>query len=142
MGRLLAIDFGRKRCGLAVTDPLQLVGNGLVTVRTCDLIKYIQEYCSKENVDAIILGNPTTLRGEPSESQQWLKPTLAQLRKALPHITLILYDERFTSLLAHKAMLDGGLKKTDRQDKALVDKISAAIILNDYLSSKQREFKV
>ncbi len=135
MGRLLAIDFGRKRCGIAVTDPLRIAANPLETVRTCDLDKFITGYCAREAVDKIIVGLPVTMRGEPSESQQWLRPAIARLQKLLPDMPIVFSDERFTSVLAHRAMLDGGLKKTDRRDRAMVDRISAAIILNDYLSS-------
>lgn len=138
MARLLAIDFGRKRCGIAVTDPLQIAANGLETVRTCDLVKFVKDYCAREAVEAIVVGLPTTMRGQASESQQWLRPAMARLQQAMPQMPIVYYDERFTSVLAHKAMLDGGLKKTARQDKALVDRISAAIILNDYLSSRTR----
>lgn len=138
MGRLLAIDFGRKRCGIAVTDPLRICANALATVRTCDLIDYVREYCSRESVDGIIVGLPTTLRGEPSESQQWLKPAMARLKKAMPQMPVVYYDERFTSSIAHRAMIDGGMKKQDRRDKNVVDQIAASIILNDYLSSNNR----
>ena len=99
------------------------------------LEKFITAYCSREAVDKIIVGLPTTMRGEPSESQQWLRPAVARLQKLLPDMPFVFSDERFTSVLAHRAMLDGGLKKTDRRDRAMVDRISAAIILNDYLSS-------
>lgn len=137
MGRLLSIDFGRKRCGIAVTDPLRIAANGLTTVRTCDLCDFVKKYVEAEQVDAIIVGLPTTLRGEPSESQQWLRPEMAKLKKAIPAIPLRYFDERFTSALAHQAMLHGGMKKMDRRDKGTVDMISAAIILNDYLQSRQ-----
>lgn len=136
MGRLLSIDFGRKRCGIAVTDPLRIVANGLTTVRTCDLIDFIKNFVAENGVDEIVVGLPTTLRGEPSESQRWMRPTITKLQNELREIPIVFYDERFTSALAHKAMIDAGMKKTDRQDKAVVDKISAAIILNDYLQSK------
>lgn len=136
MGRLLSIDFGRKRCGIAVTDPLRIVANGLTTVRTCDLIDFIKNYVTENEVDEIVVGLPTTLRGEPSESQKWMRPTVARLQNEVKGIHVTFYDERFTSTLAHRAMIDGGMKKTDRRDKAVVDKISATIILNDYLQSK------
>lgn len=136
MGRLLSIDFGRKRCGIAVTDPLRIVANGLTTVRTCDLIDFIKNFVAENGVDEIVVGLPTTLRGEPSESQRWMRPTITKLQNELREIPIVFYDERFTSALAHKAMIDAGMKKTDRQDKAVVDKISATIILNDYLQSK------
>lgn len=135
MGRLLSIDFGRKRCGIAVTDPSRIIANGLTTVDTASLTAFITDYTSRETVDEIIVGLPTDMRGAPSESQRWLRPAIARLTKALPHIPIKYYDERFTSVLAHRAMIDGGMKKSDRRDKAIVDKISAAIILNDYLQS-------
>lgn len=137
MARLLSIDFGRKRCGIAVTDPLRIVAGGLDTVRTCDLTAFVKDYCGREEVDAIVVGLPKTMEGLPSESQKWLRPAMAALGRALPQMPVIYYDERFTSVLAHRAMLDGGLGKKARQDKATVDKISAAIILNDYLQSMQ-----
>lgn len=140
MGRLLAIDFGRKRCGIAVTDPSQLIANGLDTIPTASLIDYITRYSQTEPLDGIIVGEPRDMRDRPSESQRYLRPAIARLAKALPNIPITMYDERFTSVLAHRAMLDGGLGRKDRQDKALVDKISAAIILNDYLES--RAFKL
>lgn len=140
MGRLLAIDFGRKRCGIAVTDPSQLIANGLDTIPTASLIDYITRYSQTEPLDGIIVGEPRDMRDRPSESQRYLRPAIARLAKALPNIPITMYDERFTSVLAHRAMLDGGLGRKDRQDKALVDKISAAIILNDYLES--RAFKI
>lgn len=131
----MAIDFGRKRCGIAVTDPSRIVANGLDTVPTAKLIEFVQAYAAREGIDEIIMGEPRDMRDNPSESQRYMRPALARLIKALPHIPVRLYDERFTSVLAHRAMLDGGLGRMDRRDKALVDKISAAIILNDYLQS-------
>lgn len=135
MGRLLAIDFGRKRCGIAATDELRIIANPLATVRTCDLESFVKSYVTANKVDKIIVGWPTTLRGEASESQKYLVPAINRLKKQLPDIDFDYYDERFTSVLAHKAMIDGGMKKSDRRDKAVVDMISASIILNDYLSS-------
>jgi len=137
MGRLLAIDFGRKRCGIAVTDALRIIANPLTTVRACDLNTFVASYTKDNPVDKIIVGLPTTMRGEPSESQRYLMPAIKNLKKALPDIPVEFYDERFTSVLAHRAMIDGGMKKTDRRDKAVVDMISASIILNDYLNSNQ-----
>lgn len=135
MGRLLSIDFGRKRCGIAATDPLRIVANGLTTVATPDLITYIKEYVSREAVDTIIVGLPTTLRGEPSDSMRYLTPVINRLKKEIAPLPIVFYDERFTSVLAHRAMIDGGMKKSDRRDKAIVDEISATILLNDYLQS-------
>lgn len=135
MGRLMAIDFGRKRCGIAVTDVMRIVANGLTTVATASLPAFVAEYCSREPVDAIVVGEPRDMRGNPSESQRFITPALARLRKAVPGMAIIPFDERFTSVLAHRAMLDGGLPKMARRDKALVDEISATILLNDYLQS-------
>lgn len=136
MGRLLSIDFGRRRCGIAVTDPLRIAAGGLTTVATADLIDFVKDYIAREGVDRVIVGLPTTLRGEPSESQRYLTPVINRLRKVIAPVEITFYDERFTSALAHQAMLQGGLRKTARRDKALVDEISATIILNDYLQSK------
>ena len=136
MGRLLSIDFGRKRCGVAVTDSLHIVANGLTTVATVSLIDFIKQYIAKEPVDRIIVGLPTTLRGEPSESMRYLTPVINRLRKEIDPTPIDFYDERFTSVLAHRAMIDGGMKKMDRRNKEIVDEISATILLNDYLQSK------
>ncbi|MDE6311609.1 MAG: Holliday junction resolvase RuvX [Muribaculaceae bacterium] len=138
MGRLMSIDFGRKRCGIAVTDPLRIVANGLTTVPTASLETFVKDYIAREGLDAIIVGEPRDMQGRPSESQRFMRPAIARLRKAIPQeIPIEFFDERFTSVLAHRAMLDGGLSKTARRDKALVDEISASIILNEYLQSKQ-----
>ncbi len=136
MGRLLSIDYGRKRCGIAVTDMLRIVANGLTTVPTHELVKFITDYTSREQVDAIIVGKPTTMKGEPSESMQYIKAGITHLKRQLPSIPVIFWDERFTSVLAHQSMIDSGMKKMARRDKAVVDEISATIILNDYLQSK------
>ncbi|MBR6639223.1 MAG: Holliday junction resolvase RuvX [Muribaculaceae bacterium] len=136
MGRLLSIDYGRKRCGIAVTDSLQIVANGLTTIPTHTIIDFIKKYIATEKVDKIIVGKPTTMRGEDSESMKYITPGINRLRKELPNIPIEFWDERFTSVLAHKSMIDSGMKKTARQDKAIVDEISATIILNDYLQSK------
>lgn len=138
MARILAIDYGRKRCGIAVTDTLQIVANGLTTERTHLLIDFLKKYTQEESVERIIVGLPRQMNNEPSESMKYIEPFLKQLAKALPDIPIEMFDERFTSVLAHKAMIDGGMKKMARRDKEIVDKISATIILNDYLSSKQR----
>ena len=136
MGRLLSIDFGRKRCDIAVTDTLRIVANGLSTVATHTLIDYVKRYVAAEPVDRIIVGLPTTLRGEPSESMRYLTPVINRLRKEIAPLPVEFYDERFTSTLAHRAMLDGGMKKMDRRNREIVDEISATILLNDYLQSK------
>lgn len=137
MGRLIAIDYGRKRCGIAVTDLCRIVATGLTTVPTAKLSDFICDYVTKEDVDAIIVGKPTTLAGEPSESMRYIIPGIRSLQKRIPQsIEIIFWDERFTSTLAHKAMIDGGMRKSRRQDKAIVDEMAATIILNDYLQSK------
>lgn len=138
MGRLMSIDYGRRRCGIAVTDTLRIVASGLTTVETSRLVEFVKNYVAKEPVDAIIVGYPTTLRGEESDSMRYIRPGIGALRKALPpEVEIIFFDERFTSAIAHRAMIDGGMKKMARRDKAIVDEISATIILNDYLSSRQ-----
>lgn len=136
MGRILCIDYGRKRCGIAVTDPLRISATPLATVGAHEILSYTLEYITRNGVDEVIVGKPTTMRGEPSESWQYIEPFIKALVKRLPeNVTLKLYDERFTSTLAHQAMLTGGLKKSTRQDKALVDRTAATIILTDYLQS-------
>lgn len=136
MGKILAIDYGKRRCGLAVTDELRLVGSPLATVDTPRLLEYLKHYIGQNKVDIIIVGEPTTLRGEPSESAKYIEPFISRLRQILPPgVEIARYDERFTSALAHQAMLAGGLGKMARRDKALVDRTAATIILNDYLQS-------
>lgn len=136
MGRIMGIDYGRKRTGVAVTDQLQIVANNLATVPTHTLMQFIQDYMAREQVERIIIGQPTQLNGEPSESMKYITPFVNRLRKELPDMPIVMYDERFTSTIAHQAMIDGGMKKTDRRDKARVDAIAATIILNDYLQSR------
>ena len=137
MGRILSIDFGRKRTGLAATDSLKIVANGLATVPTAQVIDFIKKYMATEEVELIVVGLPRQMNGEPSESTRYLKPFLDRLRKELPEVPVEMFDERFTSTIAHRSMLDGGMKKIDRRDKAIVDTIAATIILNDYLQSRQ-----
>ncbi len=139
MGRILGIDYGRKRTGLAVTDTLQIVAGNLATVPTHTLLSFIKDYLTREPVDRIVIGKPTQLNGEPSESMKYITPFVKLLRKELPDMPIVMYDERFTSTIAHRAMIDGGMKKSDRRDKARVDSIAATIILNDYLQSKYNQ---
>lgn len=136
MGRILGIDYGRKRTGLAVTDPLQIVAGNLATVPTHELLQFIKDYIAREQVERIVIGLPTQLNGLPSESMKYITPFVNRLRKELPDMPVVMYDERFTSTIAHQAMIDGGMKKSDRRDKSRVDAIAATIILNDYLQSK------
>lgn len=137
MGRILAIDYGRKRTGLAVTDTLQLIANGLTTVPSGELVKYLFDYIAREPVERFIVGLPKQMNNEPSENMKFVEAFVTHLKRVIPDIPVEYYDERFTSVLAHKAMLDGGLKKKKRQDKGLVDEISAVIILQAYLESKK-----
>ncbi len=137
MGRIMAIDFGRKRCGVAATDPLRIVATGLGTVATSALNDYVKKYVAEEGVDAIVVGSPTNMNGQPSDSMRYITPALQRLKKVLPaDLPLILYDERFTSVLAHRGMIDSGMSKTQRRDKGVVDTMAATIILNDYLQSR------
>lgn len=140
MGRLLAIDYGRKRCGVAATDTLRIVATALETVATYDLNTYILGYISREPVDAIIVGWPLNMNGEPSESTRYIRPGIERLRKVLPEsIRIIFFDERFTSSLAHRSMIDSGMTRTQRRDKSLPDRMAATIILNDFLQSRSYE---
>lgn len=137
MARILAIDYGRKRTGLAVTDPLQLIAGGLDTVDTAGLFDWLRAYVGREQVERIVIGEPRQPNGQPSENLARVQQFVSRWRKAVPDIPIDYYDERFTSVLAHQAMLDGGLRRKARQDKGLVDKISATIILEDYLRSRK-----
>ena len=137
MARILSIDYGKKRTGLAVTDPLQIIAGGLATVATSELFDYLQAYISREQVEMIVIGEPRQPNGEPSENLARVLQFVNRWRKAVPQVPIQFYDERFTSVLAHQAMLDGGLKKKARQNKGLVDEISATIILEDYMRSKE-----
>ena len=137
MARILAIDYGRKRTGLAVTDPLQIIAGGLATVSTSELFDWLKAYLAKEQVERIVIGEPRQPNGQPSENLQRVQQFVNRWRKAVPEVPIDYFDERFTSVLAHQAMIDGGLKKKARQDKGLVDEISATIILEDYLRSRR-----
>ena len=136
--RILSIDFGRKRTGLAVTDPLQIIAGGLATVATSSLFDYLKDYISKEEVEKIVIGEPRKPNGEPSENYERVRQFVNRWKKAVPAVPIEYYDERFTSVLAHRAMIDGGLTKQARRNKSLVDEISATIILQDYMESHRR----
>jgi len=133
MGRILAIDYGRKRTGLAVTDVLRITANPLLTIETNQLIAWLTDYFAHEPVDEVVIGHPTQMNGQDSESMNYIRPFMGVFKKTFPTIPITMYDERFTSVLAHRAMIDGGMKKKNRQDKAVVDKIAACIILEGYL---------
>lgn len=136
MGRILALDYGEKRTGIAVTDELRLIASGLTTVPTKELILFLKDYVNAENVDIIVVGEPKQMNNTPSESEQYIKPFLVELAKQFPAIAIERQDERFTSKMAFQSMLDSGLKKKQRRDKALVDEISATLILQSYLERK------
>ena len=136
MARILSIDYGKKRTGIAVTDPLQIIAGGLATVSTSELFDWLMAYLAKEQVERIVIGEPRQPNGQPSENLQRVQQFVNRWRKAVPEVPIEYFDERFTSVLAHQAMIDGGLKKKARQDKGLVDEISATIILEDYLRSR------
>ncbi|MBR4564777.1 MAG: Holliday junction resolvase RuvX [Paludibacteraceae bacterium] len=135
MGRILAIDYGRKRTGLAVTDPLRITANPLLTIETNGLIGWLRTYFAQEQVDEVVIGHPTQMNGQESESMNYIRPFIGVFRKEFPDKPITMYDERFTSVLAHQAMLAGGMKKKDRQNKAVVDRIAACIILEGYMDS-------
>ena len=135
--RILSVDYGRKRTGLAVTDPLQLIAGGVATVATSELFDYLKNYIAKEPVERIVIGEPRQPNGAPSENMSRVEQFVNRWRKAVPDVPIEYYDERFTSVLAHQAMLQGGLRKKTRQDKALVDEISATIILQGYMESRR-----
>lgn len=136
MGRLLAIDYGRRRCGLAVTDPLRIVATALATVPTSGLIDYLRDYTAANLVDYIVIGQPVDMSGRPSDSMRYIQPAVGRLRKEFPAIPIHFFDERFTSTLAHRSMLDSGMTKTQRRSREAVDRMAATIILNDFLQSK------
>ena len=137
MGRILAIDFGTKRTGIAVTDPLRIIPGGLTTVATHELMAFLAGYFVKEPVDLIVVGHPTNMNGEESASMQQIRPFVDKLRKQYPDKEVVMFDERFTSVLAQKAILEAGIKKMARRNKALVDEVSATIILESYMNSIQ-----
>jgi putative Holliday junction resolvase len=135
MARILSIDYGRKRTGIAVTDPMKIIANGLTTVASGELIDFIKSYTAREPVELIVVGLPRQMNNELSESWRYIEPFLKKLKKEMPDMPVELVDERFTSVLAHQAMRDGGLRKKARQNKELVDEISATIILQSYLEN-------
>jgi putative Holliday junction resolvase len=135
--RVMAIDYGLKRTGIAVTDPLQLIANGLTTVATKDLEAFVLDYVAREDVERIVVGHPRQMSGQDSENMRRITPFVNRLRKLLPSVPVELFDERFTSVLAHRAMLESGISRKARQNKALVDEISACIILQDWMEARR-----
>lgn len=134
MARLLAIDYGKKRCGIAVSDPLQLIANGLTTVATDTLIPFLKNYFATETVEKVLIGMPKNLRNEDTHATQLVEQFLVRFQEIFPGMPFQTLDERFTSKMAFQTMIDSGLKKKDRQNKALVDEISATILLQSYMS--------
>lgn len=135
MGRIIAIDYGTKRTGLAVTDPMQIIASGLTTVETKELIQYLKTYTEEEKVEKFVVGEPKQMNNTASESEIHIQKFLEKLIKEFPNIPVVRVDERFTSKMAFQTMIDSGLKKKQRQNKALVDEISATLILQSYLAS-------
>ncbi|HIU54278.1 MAG TPA: Holliday junction resolvase RuvX [Candidatus Gallibacteroides avistercoris] len=138
MARILSIDYGQKRTGIAVTDPLQIIANGVTTVPSEQIIDFLRTYLQTEQVETIVVGLPKQMNNEPSENMRRIKPFVQKLKATFPDIPIVYFDERFTSTLAHRTMLEGGMKKKERQNKAKVDEISAVIILQGYLESKKQ----
>lgn len=136
MGRILAIDYGQKRSGIAVTDELKIIANGLTTVHSKDLITFLKEYLQKENVECFVVGLPKQMNGTASDSERFITPFIHKLKKEFPMIPIHRYDERFTSKMAFQTMIDAGLKKKDRRNKELVDTISATLILQSFMQSQ------
>lgn len=141
VGRILAIDYGKKRIGLAVSDPCGIIATGLRTVLSHEIFEFLQEYTAGEKVDLFVVGHPKQMDNSDSGSMVYLKPFLAGLKRKFPEIPVVMYDERFTSVLAHKALIEGGARKKTRRDKALVDTLSAVIILTSYME-QQRNLKM
>ncbi|HVN57407.1 MAG TPA: Holliday junction resolvase RuvX [Bacteroidales bacterium] len=136
MARILAIDYGKKRAGFAVTDPLQMIASPLATVPAGEAESFISEYIAKEDVVEIVIGYPVTLNNEPSESVKYIEPFIKKIKKTFPGIVVTTFDERFTSRIAFRAMIDGGLRKKERRDKGMVDRISASVILQSFLERR------
>ena len=132
----MAIDLGRRRCGIAVTDPLQIIANGLTTVESAKLVDFVMDYVKTEAVETLVIGEPKDMKNNPSDCSKYIDPIVNRLKKVLPDMNIVRYDERFTSVMAHQTMIDAGLKKSKRQDKELVDTIAATIILQSYMESK------
>ena len=134
MGRILAFDYGTKRTGIAVTDPLQLIASGLKTVETSEILTFLKAYCTDEEVVLFVVGLPKQMNNLPSESEQFIKSFIRNLKRTFPEIPIKREDERFTSKMALQSMIDSGIKKKQRQNKAMVDEISATLILQSYLN--------
>jgi putative holliday junction resolvase len=141
MGRIIALDYGRKRTGIAVTDPMQIIANSITTVPSSEVISFLLAYTEKEKVDSFVVGYPKQMNNSPSEAVKYIDPFMAVLKKAFPGKEVYLMDERFTSKIAQQAMISGGVKKKDRQNKALIDAVSATIILQSYLEMRENSLR-
>lgn len=137
MGRILAIDYGTRRTGIAVSDPLKIIAGALATVETRELEKFVADYCASNDVDTIVVGKPVQMNGSPSDTWRFVEPLAGRLRRAYPDKRVVLYDERYTSVLAHRTMVESGMGKMARRDKATVDRIAATIILQSYMESRE-----
>ena len=135
MGRIIAIDYGTRRTGIAVSDPLRIIAGGLTTVDTHELERWLAAYFADNDVTTIVIGKPTQMNGEPSQTWSRIEPLAARLRRAYPDKEVLFWDERFTSVMAHRTMLESGIGRMARRNKALVDKISATIILQSYMEN-------
>lgn len=135
MGRILAIDYGVKRTGLAVSDPLRIIAGALDTVPTKELERYIADYCAREDVSTIVVGKPSQMSGAPSETMRYIEPLVGRLKHNFPNKEIVLYDERFTSVMAQRTIRESGIGKMARREKSLVDKVAATIILQSYMDS-------
>ncbi len=139
LGKIVALDFGRVRTGVAVTDELQLIASGLCTVETTKLLSFLKEYEAKESIETIVVGEPKQMNNLPSESEKFILPFIENLRTQFPEIPVVRQDERFTSRLAMRSLVESGVKKKKRRDKALVDEVSATLILQAYLDQKSNK---
>lgn len=137
MARIIAFDYGKKRTGIAVTDELQIIASGLTTIETSDIFSFLTKYLSDENVELFVVGLPKQMNNLPSESEQFIQPFIKKLQSTFPNIPIVRVDERFSSKMAFQAMIDGGVKKQQRRNKALIDEVSATIILQSYLYYKK-----
>ncbi len=141
MGRIIALDFGRKRTGIAATDPLQIIANSITTIPSSEVIPFLLSYSAKEKVDSFVVGYPKQMNNSPSEAVKYIDPFIAVLKRTFPGKEVYLMDERFTSKIAQQAMISGGVKKKDRQNKALIDAVSATIILQSFMESRDNNIQ-
>jgi len=141
MGRILGIDYGTKRIGLAVTDPLKMFASPMKTVSTAEFDSFIKDYLKTEEIDAFVIGYPVQMNNKPSESVNYINPFIKKLKKTFPEKDIYLVDERFTSRMALRTMIDGGVKKSDRRNKSMIDKISSSIILQSFLDNRSNEIE-